>query len=101
MRFVRFKDEAVADVTEAAKWYDQQQAGLGQSFLDDIEATLVRIDRRPNAHRQIAGGFRRALAGRFPYAIYVIVTVDAIVVYGVFHQRRSPNVVKKRLETGP
>ena len=39
-RTVRLRDEAERDLTEAAFWYQQQQPGLGQEFLDEASRSL-------------------------------------------------------------
>jgi ParE toxin of type II toxin-antitoxin system, parDE len=96
MRTVRLKDEAVTDLDDAT-WYDAQHTGLGREFIQAFNDTLRRIDQRPKAHRIILQNFRRALMTRFPHSVYVLVTDDVIVVYGVIHQRRAPSIIVERL----
>ena len=38
-RAIRFEDEAEQEYRAAARWYDDQRAGLGTEFLDTVDAT--------------------------------------------------------------
>jgi plasmid stabilization system protein ParE len=85
------RDEAEADIARAAVWYDQQRSGLGNEFLEQIEATLNRVIANPHAFRCIRRkpDVRRALTKRFPYRIFFILRPDAIVVFRVLHNARA------------
>ena len=67
---VRFRTEAASDVASAMEWYDEQRAGLGDDFLRALEQVIELISELPEAFPEIAVGHRRALLGRFPYALY-------------------------------
>jgi hypothetical protein len=41
--FVRLRNEADRDLTDAASWYEQQRKGLGHEFLDDALSVFDRI----------------------------------------------------------
>ena len=40
---VDIRPEAEADIEEAARWYEQRHAGLGDEFLDEVSMTLATI----------------------------------------------------------
>jgi hypothetical protein len=62
---------AGGDIADAHCWYDEQRAGLGREFLDEIEATLKRIADGPLRFPVAIGDVRRALVvRRFPYSVY-------------------------------
>ena len=44
---VRIRPEAEQDMAEAALWYEQQQRGLGQDFLDEALAVFMRLAEMP------------------------------------------------------
>lgn len=67
---VRFRTEAASDVASARKWYDEQRVGLGDEFIRSLEQVIELISELPEAFPEIAAGHRRALLGRFPYALY-------------------------------
>ena len=44
---VHFRQDAEIDVADAAAWYENQSAGLGDEFLDEILATCNSIAENP------------------------------------------------------
>lgn len=88
---VRFRREAVTDVALARDWYDAQSAGLGDAFMDSLEGTVDLIAALPEAFPEIAEGLRRALLGRFPYALYYRLAGGGIDVIACLHTRQSPS----------
>lgn len=67
---VRIRSEAVSDVVAAREWYDAQRPGLGSEFTEAVENVIGLLSEVPEAFPEIATGMRRALLGRFPYALY-------------------------------
>ena len=67
---IRFRTEAASDVMSAREWYDAQRPGLGDDFVSALEHVIGLITELPEAFPEIAAGHRRALLGRFPYALY-------------------------------
>jgi hypothetical protein len=60
---------AEADLENAARWYDEERAGLPDRFLTDVDRTLARIRERPFQFPTVAEDVRRALWHTFPYAV--------------------------------
>ncbi len=58
--------EASEEFAASAAYYESQQRGLGQTFVDEIEQTLDRIAGHPEAARVVIGDVRRRLVHRFP-----------------------------------
>ena len=79
-----------ADVEAAHDWYELEQAGLGFEFLQEVRATYERILISPLGYQELRSGIRRALTGRFPYAIYFSVEENVIVILTVLHTARDP-----------
>jgi hypothetical protein len=50
---LRWHAEARAEADAAAAFYKGKQPGLVQRFLDDLEEALHRIQRHPQAYRQV------------------------------------------------
>ena len=44
---VVFRPESLADLLQTHEWYEQRQPGLGDSFLDRMEDTILRIQKMP------------------------------------------------------
>ncbi len=53
---VILRDEAEADMAEAALWYERRSLGLGAEFVRSVDACLALISRQPTlfpvVHRQ-------------------------------------------------
>jgi plasmid stabilization system protein ParE len=80
---------ALRQLTNAARWYDRKEKGLGEDFLGELEATFRRIQKGPRPYRVAYRELRRALVRRFPYAIYFILNGRDLSVIAVLHLRRS------------
>lgn len=89
--------EAMRDMAEAFRWYEDRRAGLGDEFLGCVDACLAKIARTPEAYAPIHETYRRALIRRFPYAVFYESTQEKVAVYAVFHTSRNPNKWRKRL----
>jgi plasmid stabilization system protein ParE len=80
---------AERDIEEARYWYEKQQMGLGDRFLQEIgQAVLILkndADRFPLYHRR----FRRVLLPRFPYKIFFVLDGNRALVFRVLHARRE------------
>ena len=61
--------EAEEELSAAALWYEGQQAGLGDDFVNEFESTLHRILREPAQWRVFQGDNRKLNFHRFPYTI--------------------------------
>ena len=90
---------AEKDTSEAATWYEEQQPGLGEQFLDAIRGALRRIQEHPEAcsvvyerHR-----VRRILTQRFPYRIFFTLHGDRIIVHAIVHAKRHDRHWKSRV----
>lgn len=94
---VVLRPEARADLHEASNWYEAQRLGLGDEFLQQVDAAFRRIEMQPTQFPKIHGELRRVLLRRFPYSAYFLNERRRIVVIGVLHQRRDPWVWQRRL----
>lgn len=91
-----FRPAAYSEFEAAAIRYDRQRRGLGEEFIFDIEQSLSRAATAPQRCPIVFGDIRRAVARRFPYAVYFRVRGDAMVVLAVFHGRRNPTIWQRR-----
>ncbi|MCU0681208.1 MAG: hypothetical protein MUF34_02925 [Polyangiaceae bacterium] len=65
--------------------------------MAEIDALMAHIAEHPEACPVVADPCRRALATRFPYAAYYRVTSAWVQVLAVFHVRRDPHSLRRRL----
>jgi len=87
---------AEADLEDAARWYEDERAGLADRFLSDVDRTFARISERPFQFPTVSDEVRRALLHTFPYAVYFRASDETIVVLAVLHLRRNPRVWRGR-----
>ena len=84
------------DVAATFDWYEDEHAGLGREFLDELRATYDRVADGPLGYQHLRSGIRRALVRRFPYAVYFAAEGDVIVLLAVLHVGRDPAEWQRR-----
>ncbi|MFZ1747937.1 MAG: type II toxin-antitoxin system RelE/ParE family toxin [Nitrospirales bacterium] len=89
--------EAEQDVAEAHSWYERRRIGLGEEFLNCVDACIEAICRTPQMYTTVFENYRRGLVRRFPYAIFYECIEDRVTVYSVFHTARDPEKWRERL----
>ena len=98
---VRFGPEAVAELHEAARWYEQRRAGIGLAFLAAVEEVVDGIGRWPESGSPVPEskrlGIRRTRLARFPYHVVHLVSEDEIRVLAIAHDRRRPGYWVQRI----
>lgn len=87
---VRFLTLAQRELDDAVIWYNEQAAGLGQDFLDELDRAVRRAVAFPLSAAEIELGIRRCLLARFPYGLIYGVDGETIVVIAVAHLHREP-----------
>jgi len=91
-----FHPAVQAEVDDTYQWYEQQRTGLGNEFLEALEAVYGRLQATPQMHRILQRDIRRALLRRFPFAVYYRFHGDRVEVIAVQHQRRDPKAWQSR-----
>ena len=87
---LRFLILAQRELDEAVAWYNEQAAGSGQKFLDELDRVVRRAVTFPMSCPEIEPGVRRCLLARFPYGLIYGVDRETIVVIAVSHLHRKP-----------
>jgi plasmid stabilization system protein ParE len=93
---VHFRQEAETDVADAAAWYENQSAGLGTEFLDEILTTCNSISENPQMYPILHRDTRRAVIHKFPFGLYYRFENDLVTIVAVMHGSRDPNKWQKR-----
>lgn len=68
MRLVIHPD-AAADIAEQAAYRASKEAGLGQAFLDEIDASIEMIMAMPEAFPERHRNLRMFVLPRFPFSV--------------------------------
>ena len=85
----RFVREALDEFISAGRYYNQPIPGLGDSFVDEVEAGITKILSNPTTRRIIEDDVRRYLVRRFPYGIYYTIENEMVVIWAVRHLHRD------------
>ena len=94
---VRFLKAGKSELKEAVSYYDEQQAELGDAFLDEIDAAIKAIQDFPKAHALITRDIRRIRTKRFPYSLVYKVYESEIIIVAVMHEKRKPGYWQDRV----
>jgi plasmid stabilization system protein ParE len=87
---VTFNALAEQELNDAARYYEVERAGLGGTFITDVQRCCEAIATLPLAAPVVRGDIRQRLCHRFPYAVLYSSAGDEIRVLAVMHLRRRP-----------
>ncbi len=90
------KPLALEMVKNAYRWYEQEQPGIGEVFLKEIDICYGKLQLSPDAYRKINRTYRQLIVSRFPYVIAYQIIKNEVIVYSVFHTSRNPRQKFKR-----
>jgi plasmid stabilization system protein ParE len=91
-----FRPEVRDELDEAYSWYESQELGLGDDFLEQVDEALDRICQMPEFYPTVYRDVRRAMIRRFPYIIYYRIVSSRVIVTAVFHGRKNPKAWQTR-----
>jgi hypothetical protein len=89
---------AKEDLLSGYLFYEAQESGIGEYFLDSITSDIDSLVIHYSYHRQFFG-FHRLIAKTFPFSIYYRIVESTIFVDAVIDQRRNPKSIRKLLES--
>lgn len=92
--------EAEAEAAQAAMWYENKQAGLGNEFLNELETAFQIIESNPTGQPLLESTdppIRRTLIKRFPYLVIFAVRDEDVLVIAVAHAHRKPGYWSDRV----
>ena len=89
---------AKTDISDASKWYEKQQKGLGTRFLNEIKIAFDIISENPKIFQIRYEDYRIYYMSIFPYTIHYQYIADRneILIKAVFHMARNPQVWEQR-----
>lgn len=88
------------DLRKAKKWYHEKSETLAQEFKTEVNKEIDYIGEYPEHYQRKYKELRQSLVTRFPYAIFYLVEEEQkrIVVFGVLHTSRNPEIVRRRIK---
>ncbi len=93
---IKILESAMIDLMKAHRFYEAQEKGLGDYFLDSLFSDIDSLILSAGLH-SIHYGKHRLLSKRFPFAIYYSVQDETVIVFAVLDSRQNPLKIKKRL----
>lgn len=93
---VRILESARRDLRAGYNFYERQETGVGDYFLNSLFVDIDSLALYGGIH-PVRSGFHWVLASRFPYAIYYRIETQEVVIRAVLDCRRDPAWITKRL----
>ncbi len=99
MRKITVLLEAEEEMNFSAQYYNQQLSGLGFDFLEEIEKSLLVINKNPERWPSYETDIHKYNTRRFPYSIFYVFEKDEdkIIIIAISHQKRKPGYWKERI----
>ena len=89
-RRIVFRQLAIAEINEAAAWYEDQREGLGLEFINAVSSSIETVKNNPLQYQRVFKDRRRAVVARFRFNLIYLVTADEVVVVACIHGHRDP-----------
>jgi len=86
------------DLLNGYYFYEQQEKGIGNYFLDSLFSDIDSLVIYQGIHPVVFNQYYRLLSKRFPFAIYYKIENSDIIVYAVLDCRTKPAWIEGRLE---
>lgn len=83
-------EDAELDIIEGYVWYEEQKAGLGDSFLKELDAAFAKITNNPEYYHLSDKNTRVCQIRTYPFSVVYALHQNTIQVVAVFHTSRNP-----------
>ena len=87
-------EDVLHDIEQAADWYDQQRAGLGNRFARSVTVALYAIEASPMGYGKVWRQMRASLVCSFPFVVCYRELTSFV---EVIHAKRNPKDWKSRV----
>ena len=89
-------ETALNDIDAAHAWYEAQQTGRGDVFLDELRDHFLVIGQNPAAHGWVTRTTRAAPLPRSKFIVYYRIEPNQVVVTAVQHVSANPQTWQRR-----
>ena len=96
MKQLVFSKISDLDIKDAVDYYNWKQAGLGDRFFENLLSKINKINTNPSSYSFRYENVRLARIDHFPFTIHFIDEPEVIVIIGVLHTSRNPQLWKER-----
>ena len=89
---------ALNDISQATAWYENQQDGLGERFIEEVERSKALLTSNPFMFSKVNRNTRHCMTKRFPYGIFYRINESKkqVRISAVVHAKRHPRVWQSR-----
>ncbi len=86
------KEEAKLDLSTSYAYYEEQQEGQGERFLDEVQKRFDNLVAHPEYYTFIDSkqSLRDITVGIFPYVIIYKIVAMEVRIYAVLHTHKKP-----------
>jgi len=95
---LRILDSASNDLIDGYDFYEKQQIGLGNYFIDTLFSDIDSLILYAGIHTIYFDQFYRSLSKRFPFAIYYKIVAQEVLIFAVLDCRRNPAWIRTHLD---
>jgi len=94
---VTLLDESIDDLRAGKRFFERNEAGIGEYFTDSAMADIVSLRLYAGIHA-VRYGYHRMLLKRFPFAVYYEKYGKNVYVVAVLDMRRNSDSIRAILE---
>ena len=96
MKEVLILEEAVTDLKKSKEFYNRQDPGIGNYFINEILSEIQELESKNGVHLKQFNYFRK-LSKKFPYAIYYYTANEKVFVIAILDLRQNPTDLSNTL----
>jgi len=95
---IELRPAVVAEIDDAAEWYEGRAAGLGREFVREVNAAIATLHTNASLPRlrHRTKGVRWIFPRRFPYRIVYRIEAESVVIMALLHAARSDVAWRER-----
>ena len=94
---VEVAKSAEDDLLAGYWFYEAQQVGIGNYFLNSLCADIHSLTVFAGIHAKAYRGIYRTFSARFPFGIYYVIDGRLVTVVAVLDTRRNPRTIRSRI----
>jgi hypothetical protein len=87
---IRILESAHEDLLRGYWFYEAQQIGLGDYFIESIYSDIESLNIHAGIHQVYFNKYYRLLTKKFPYAIYYRIDKSTILIHAILDTRQNP-----------
>ena len=95
---IKILSSAQNDLLESYYFYELQQDGIGEYFLESLSADIESLKIYAGIHPIYFEKYHRLLSKRFPFAVYYLIENEEIRIYAVVDCRRNPAWIRGKIQ---